>query len=405
MAALHAVVAAAVVPHVHALRAHQDDSVGHVDLEILGHAPADAAADDLAVAGRKHRGLLVVRADVRVVDVGDDGRPVLSKVPGRGDADAPAVLPAELRRLVALRRRKLEFDAVELGPVRPRNHGAEVPVLGDVPVDAGGDRLGDVEVRSRRTAENISRHAEIRVTLHARVDLRLVDRADGEVVEDLVASAELHTAGREAVVAVKVVANVPVLRIDVAQVRHRVRILLEVEVEKPRARTDRPVVGDAVGDVRVDDESLDRRLLRAPGHETIMGIARAEAVVGRDAKAECEAPKCRRDELHVGQDEEAGIHRRTLVGSAIPGNLDAAARVLGDEANLERDVGDVVQCRRVDCIGGAVKTLAKQRTAVGCADGRGLVKPETRRKCRCRRESSHCHCQQLFHMFSLLIRC
>ena len=171
----------------------------------------------------------------------------------------------------------------------------------------------------------------------------------------------------------QVVADVPVLRIDVLEVRHRIGVLLEVKEEKPRASADRPVVGDLVGDVRVDDEALDRRLLRAPGHEAVMGVARAEAVFGRNAETKREAPERRSDYLEVRKDEKARIHRRALVLLAVTGNANAPTRVLRNESNLDCDV---------------------------------CIESETRcKRSRCR-ENRRSQCQKLFHyVHSLLIIC
>ena len=51
MAALHAIAASKSILHVHALGVHYDEPVSDVYLEVLGNAPRNTAAHDLAIAG------------------------------------------------------------------------------------------------------------------------------------------------------------------------------------------------------------------------------------------------------------------------------------------------------------------------------------------------------------------
>lgn len=274
---------------------HDDDAVGKGQFNVLPAIPAETRRDHVAVGAGEHGRFLVAGA-VRLVGIGEHGRPVFGEVPGRGDGDAVGVDPVEVDGRDGAA--EIEVERVERRPLRPGKGAAEVPGVGDVPVEAAGDRLGHVEIRGG-AGPAVDRALGLRLAVHIDIDHRLVDEADGEVVEKPVARANLPAPVAEVVVAFQPIAD---------PARNRVRILLEVKVEETKARADRPAVGDGIGEVRVEGKALDGRFQGAVHQRPVVVVFRAESAL--DIRTEAKGEPCRQGngQLKMGEPEDPWVH-------------------------------------------------------------------------------------------------
>ena len=367
------------------LSVHQDDAVGEAEVEVLGEVPDETARDHVPFGRRKHRRVLLAAA-IGLEHVGREGRPVLREVPARGDAETPGVLPLEvdgLRDLV-----QPEVKRVDAGPVRPRDHRAEVPGPRDVPVAAERDGLREFELRPGGAVDR----GELRgvgggeplvaggigLPAHVHVRLRLVDETNGKVVEDVVLRADMPAKVLHVIVALETLTDP----------RRRNRMLLEIKEQEAKARADGPFVRNPVREVRVHGEGHHRRVDRVEVQVPGVRVLGPESVLGHDTETEREVPRKRHGEMEVRQEEHPRIHRRRVSVRHIA--FHPSARMLRHASKRHRDVGQIRKRRRVEEVRGRIIRPSDHRSAECVCRRRGLVQTESARKYIGRKQRNQC---------------
>lgn len=185
---------------------------------------------------------------------------------------------------------------------------------------------------------------------------RLIDEADREVLEEVVFRTDLI-----AIVLHVVVALQPVLEAMSVRRHDRQRILLEVKVEKPHARTDRPLVRHLVGEVRIDRKGHHRRVDRIEVQVPAVRILRAKSVLRHDAQAEGKVPRQWNCQMKVRQPEDARIHGRGPAARQV--RLNPSARMLGHETRRHREIRQIRQRRRIEEVRRSVVGASNYSTA------------------------------------------
>ena len=364
---------------------HEDDAVGEAEVEVLGEVPDESARDHVPFGRWKHRRVLIAAA-IGLEHIGREGRPVLREVPARGNAETPGVLPLEvdgLRDLV-----QPEVKRVDAGPVRPRDHRAEVPGPRDVPVAAERDGLREFELRPGGTVDR----GELRgvgggeplvaggigLPAHVHVRLRLVDETDGKVIEDVVLRADLPAEILHVIVTLEALAD-PL---------HGNRVLLEIKEQEAKARADGPSVRDPVREVRVHGEGHHRRVDRVKVQIPGIRVFGPKPVLGHHPETEREVPRKRYGEMEVRQEKRTRIHRRRAPVRHIA--FHPSARMLRHESERHRDVGEISQRRGVEEVRGRIIRPPDHRPAERIGRRRGLVQAESARKHIARKQRNQC---------------
>ena len=213
------------------------------------------------------------------------------------------------------------------------------------------------------------------LALHVHLDRRLVDETDREGVGDVVLGADLEAEVLHLVVAAQPVGETPELVATGRDLRRGE--LLELKIGPPQTHAHRPAVEDLIGDVGREDEALNRRLHGAEVEQPAIVIRRAEAVVRLHAEAERESVRQRHRQLEVRQHEHPGVQRILAVRRPPLAHIDPPARMLGDKADRDLDVGEVGERRGVVEVGRSIHRLAHQCTSHRVRNRGGLIKSKS----------------------------